>query len=157
MPEIIAGLLEIVREEGPVHGERAYRLYLNAAGGSEPGPELRLTFHRAIRQALRAGLLRQIDDGVSGLDETTLYAPGRPSVLVRELGPRRLPEVPRAEVAKLVRYLGLAGTAGDEAKRAVLSAYGLARLTGRASRYLDECLTYPSSNSSSPSGGLHDS
>ena len=58
------------------------------------------------------------------LDEKTLYAPGKPTVLVRELGPRQLSDVPRSEVAKLIRYLGLERAADDVIKRAVLNAYG---------------------------------
>jgi len=61
---------------------------------------------------------------------------------VRELGPRQLSEVPRSEVAKLIRYLGLEGAPDDVVKRAVLGAYGLVRLSARTSQYLDECLSY---------------
>ena len=71
-----------------------------------------------------------------------LYAPGKPSNLLRELGPRQLTDVPRSEVAKLIKYLGLENADKDVVKRAVLNAYGLVRLTAKASHYLDECLTY---------------
>jgi hypothetical protein len=142
-PEVVmAGLREIVAAEGPIHAERAYRLYALAAGGRRVGPEMRRAFHAATLRALRAGEIRQLDDEVILLDNKTLYAPGGPTVLVRELGPRRLSDVPRSEVAKLVRYLGLAGAADDEVKRAVLEAYRLSRLTARTSQYLDECLRY---------------
>jgi very-short-patch-repair endonuclease len=142
LSEVIAGLTEIVAAEGPVHAQRAYRLYTVAAGGSRVGREMRRLFHRATREALSAGDIRQLDDEITALDEKTLYAPGNPTVLVRELGPRQLSEVPRSEVAKLIRYLRLEGAADDAVKRAVLSAYGLVRLTARTSQYLDECLTY---------------
>ncbi len=147
LPAVIAGLLEIVAAEGPIHAQRAYRVYTLAAGGRRVGPEMRRAFHAATRHALRAGEVRQLDDEIVALDEKTLYAPGKPSVLVRELGARQLSDVPRSEVAKLIRYLGLEGAADDVIKRAVLNAYGLVRLTVRTSQYLDECLTYQSRRS----------
>jgi very-short-patch-repair endonuclease len=147
MPVIITGLQEIVAAEGPIHAERAYRLYLRAAGGFRVGPELRRTFHKAARWALRTGALRQLDDQITTLDEKTLYLPAKPSVLVRELGPRQFSEVPRSEVAKLIKYLGLQDAPDDVVTRAVLNAYGLVRLTAGTGKYLDECLSYASRRS----------
>ena len=144
LPAIIAGLQEIVGTEGPIHAERAYRLYILAAGGQRVGPDIRRTFHKATRQALRKGLIRQLDDGITALDQKTLYVPGKPSTLLRELGPRQLTDVPRSEVAKLIKYLAVHGATDDVIKRAVLDAYGLGPLTGKRSRYLDECLSYNS-------------
>jgi hypothetical protein len=142
LAEVMAGLREIVAAEGPVHAQRAYRLYTLAAGGRRVGPEMRRAFHAATREALRGGSIRQLDDEIDALDEKTLYAPGKPTVIVRELGPRQLSDVPRSEVTKLIKYLGLEGAADDVLKRAVLGAYGLVRLTARTSQYLDECLSY---------------
>ena len=144
LPSIIAGLQEIVGAEGPIHAERAYRLYILAAGGQRVGPDIRRTFHKATRQALRKGLIRQLDDGITALDQKTLYVPGKPSTLVRELGPRQLTDVPRSEVAKLIKYLSGQGAADDTIKRAVLNAYGLVQLSTKRSQYLDECLSYNS-------------
>ena len=129
LPVIIAGLQEIVGAEGPIHAERAYRLYTRAAGGHRVGPTIRRTFHKATRQALRKGELRQIDDGISALDQKTLYLPGKPSTLVRDLGSRQLWDVPRSEIAKLIKYLSRQGAADNMVKRAVLDAYGLVRLS----------------------------
>jgi len=147
LPAIIAGLQEIVAAEGPIHAERIYRLYTRAMGGHRVGPDMRRTFHKATRQALRNGLIRQLDDEIAAFDEKTLYVPGKPSILVRELGPRQLSDVPRSEVAKLIKYLDLEDAADEAVKRAVLNAYGLTRLTAKTSQYLDECL---SSNSRRP-------
>ncbi len=113
-------------------------------GGHRVGPDIRRTFHRATRQALRNGLIRQLDDEIAVLDEKTLYVPGEPSILVWELGPRQLSDVPRSEVAKLIKYLDLEDAADEVVKRAVLNAYGLVRLTAKTSQYLDECLSYNS-------------
>jgi hypothetical protein len=144
LTEIVAGLLDIVAMEGPMHAHRAYRVYTQAAGGHRVGTEMRRTFHAATRQALRSGVLQQIDDEILVPDEKTLYIPGKPPILIREIGPRQLSDVPRSEVAELIKNLGLEGSPVDEIKRAVLNAYGLIRLTVRTSQYLDECLSYSS-------------
>ena len=149
LPVVIAGLREIVAAEGPIHAGRAYRLYTRAAGGHRVGKEMRRAFHAATRRALRSGDLRQLDDRIAA-DEKTLYVPGKPSIMVRELGPRQLWDVPRSEVAKLIKYLGLQDASDDVVKRAVLNAYGLVRLTARTSQYLDECLTYNSARPTTP-------
>jgi hypothetical protein len=59
-------------------------------------------------------------------------------VRVRELGPRVLEEVPLDEIAELIRRLRAQRGTSDpsELKRAVLSTYGLVRLTTRADEYL---------------------
>ena len=144
LPAIIAGLQEIVDAEGPIHAERAYRLYILAAGGEKVGPAIRRTFHKAKRQALRKGLIRQLDDGITDPNQKTLYVPGKPSTLVRDLGPRELTDVPRSEVAKLIKYVSGQGATDDVIKRAVLNAYGLVQLSRKRSQYLDECLSYNS-------------
>ncbi len=53
---------------------------------------------------------------------------------VRELGDRILEEVPLDEIAELMRRLG-----GPD-KRAVLTTYGLVRLTQRADEYLNAAI-----------------
>ncbi|MEA2124584.1 MAG: hypothetical protein QOI80_1366, partial [Solirubrobacteraceae bacterium] len=64
--------------------------------------------------------------------------PDQPPVRVRELGDRTLEEVPLDEVTELMRLLHDAGH--TELKRAVLSTYGLVRLTQRADEYLTAAL-----------------
>ena len=139
---IIAGLADIVAAEGPVHAHRAYRTYILAAGGFRVGRDMRRMFHSATRQAIRSGAFQQLGDYLSAQDEKTIYIAGKPPVLVRELGPRQLSEVPRSEVSELIRHLDLEDAPDDVVKRAVLNAYGLVRLTERTSQYLDECLRY---------------
>jgi hypothetical protein len=101
---------------------------------------MRQQYNRLIHRAMRAGAVRQIDDDLVGVIDKTLYLPGTPSVVVRELGSRQLVEVPRSEVATLARRLTAAGY--TDTKRAVLDALGLIRLRQRTSDYLDECLEY---------------
>jgi hypothetical protein len=115
---------------------------VQASGGLRVGSEIRRFLLAATRQALRTGTFCGIDDGLPLGDEKTLYLPGTPPVLVRELGPRQLCDVPRSEVAALIDGLGLNGAGPDLIKRNVLDAYGLIRLTAKTSAYLDECLNY---------------
>jgi len=147
LTEIIAGLLDIVAAEGPIHAHRAYRVYTQAAGGHRVGTEIRRTFHAATRQALGSGTLRQLDDWLLVQDEKTLYLPGSRPVVVREIGPRQLSDIPRSEVAEVIKNLDLQGAPADVIKRSVLNAYGLIRLTVRTSHYLDECLSYEAQRS----------
>ena len=108
---------------------------------------MRRTFHAATRQALRSGVLQQLDDNMLVPDEKTLHIPGKPPVMIRDIGPRQLSDIPRSEVAELIKNLDLGGSPVDVIKRAVLNAYGLIRLTARTGQYLDECLSYTPSGS----------
>jgi very-short-patch-repair endonuclease len=137
---VLNDLLDIVSAEGPLYARRLYQLHAKAAGGSRVGREMRQMYNRLITKGLRAGSLRQIDDDLVGVIDKTLYMPGSPEVVVRELGSRSLMEVPRSEVATLTKEMG--NHAAQATKREVLDAYGLVRLAQRTSDYLDECLSY---------------
>lgn len=137
--ELINGLVEIVAAEGPMHAVRAYQLYVKASGGHRVGREMRRLFNRAMHRAVKTGRLVQIEDDLPGQADKTIYIPGKEPVVVRELGERQLPEVPRSEIRALATSLGYSGPTA-EAKRGILDALGLIRLTDRASTYIDECL-----------------
>ena len=81
-------------------------------------------------------LTREADIPWQGDDMVRL--PGQPSVRVRELGARALDEVPLDEIAELVKLIRSSRETTDpgELKRAVLSTYGLVRLTSKADEYL---------------------
>jgi very-short-patch-repair endonuclease len=140
--QLVAGLVDIVTAQGPMHAQHAYRVYTQAAGGHRVGTEIRRALDAATRKALRTGALGQLDDDLLLSNEKTLYAPSQPPVLLRELGTRQLSDVPRSEVAELIKLLALEDGSADEIKRAVLNAYGLIRLTQKTNLYLDECLRY---------------
>jgi very-short-patch-repair endonuclease len=140
--QLVAGLVDIVTAQGPIHAQHAYRVYTQAAGGHRVGTEIRRALYAATLRALRTGALDQLNDDLLLPYDKTLYAPGQPPVLLRELGTRQLSDVPRSEVAELIKLLNLEDSSTDEIKRAVLNAYGLIRLTQKTSLYLDECLTY---------------
>src|SRR5207247_6457840 len=67
-------------------------------------------------------------------DDEVLHLAGSPPVRVRELGPRALDEVPRQEIAELMRRLRAAGA--TDLRRAVLDRYGLVRMTTKADEAL---------------------
>lgn len=127
-------LLAIIAAEGPVLAERAYRLFVKAAGG------------KALTTIARAPLsgcayrLRQA--GVIELDEAAglLRPAGGAAVRVRELGGRTLDEVPRSELVELMRRLRDAGTADADLPRAALDAYGLVRMTTKAEALLADAV-----------------
>jgi very-short-patch-repair endonuclease len=135
-------LLEIVGDEGPVHALRSYQLHTKAAGGQRVGREMRHAYNQIVHAALRRGTLAKIIDDLPGVVDSTIYLPGRDPVVIRELGPRQLIEVPRSEIRTLIEELQLESGDPRLIKRAVLDTYGLVRLTEKASAYLDEVLTY---------------
>ena len=138
-PQIMAALLEIVAAEGPMTAGRAYALYNKASGGKKLTSVARAPLSSAaywLAKEERLHITREADIPWQG--EDVLRLPDTPAVRVRELGPRTLEEVPLDEIAELVRRLRSAeGVDGDAAlKRAVLSTYGLKRLTAKADEYL---------------------
>ena len=137
-PAIMAAMLEIVTAEGPMRASRAYALYNRAAGGKKLTSIARAPLSSAVYWLSREGKLTLIKrEEVPWQDDDLVRTPDMPAVHVRELGPRTLEEVPLDEIAELMRRLRPATGADEEAlKRAVLSTYGLVRLTTRADEYL---------------------
>lgn len=138
-PQLMQALAEIVAAEGPMTATRAYTLCNRAAGGRKLTNVVRTPLSSALYWLAREGkvaITREEDAPWQGDD--LVRAPDAPEVRVRELGPRTLEEVPLDEIAELMRGLAAArGLSGaTELKRAVLSAYGLVRLTARADEYL---------------------
>lgn len=137
--EIMAVLLEIVAAEGPMRASRAYALYNRASGGRKLTSVARAPLSSAVywlAQERRLVLTRR--DDIPWQDDDLIRLPDTPPVKVRELGPRTLEEVPLDEIAELAGRLRSAQGIADETemKRAILSTYGLMRLTSRADEYL---------------------
>jgi very-short-patch-repair endonuclease len=137
---IIDGLVEIIGAEGPMHALRAYQLYNRAAGGHRVGGELRRIFNQATARGIRGGRIAQLDDDIEGQATKTVYLPGSAPVIVRELGPRTLNDIPLSELRELTKILGVSET--PAVHRAVLDALGLTRLTQNAQDYIDEAMRY---------------
>jgi len=141
-PRIMQVMLEIVQSEGPMVATRAYALYNRAAGGRKLTSVARAPLSSAVYWLGREGkVVLTGSEDAPGLQDDLIRLPDTPAVRVRELGPRTLEEVPLDEIAELVRRLRTGRRLPDaHAKRAVLSAYGLVRLTTRADCYLDRAL-----------------
>jgi hypothetical protein len=97
--------------------------------------------NQVINRGVQSGKVAQIQDSIVGQVEKTLYVPGTSPVVVRELGPRSLTDVPRSEIATLIEMLGH-DQSRSELQRNVLKAFGLTKLTSRAVEYINECTTY---------------
>jgi dethiobiotin synthase len=137
--EIMKVILEIAGAEGPMRASRAYALYNRASGGRKLTSVARAPLSSAVywlAQEHRLVLTRK--DDIPWQDDDLIRLPDAPPVKVRELGPRTLEEVPLDEIAELIARLRAARGIDDptELKRAVLSTYGLMRLTSRADQYL---------------------
>ena len=148
---IMEAMLEIVAAEGPMTATRAYALYNRASGGRKLTSVARAPLSSSVywlAQERKVLLVRK--DEIPWQDDDVVRMPDSPAVRVRELGPRTLEEVPLAEIAELVRRRRAAGSArgAGEAKRAVLNAYGLVRLTSRADEYLGLALGLADGDSS---------
>ncbi|MGF9648716.1 AAA domain-containing protein [Pseudarthrobacter oxydans] len=136
------GLVEILGYEGPMIARQAYLRYQQATGGHRVGKSLQSIFNVATSRALRAGSIARLNDGIPGVVGSTLYIPGQDPVLVRQLGPRTIFEVPKSELTALLELLSASGVAEWELDREILNAYGLRKLTKKTKEYLQECRTY---------------
>ena len=139
--QVIAGIVDIVAAEGPMHTLSAYQIYVRASGGERVGKEMRRTFNQFLNRGLRERRLLQLNDALDGQIGKTLYALDSEPVVVRELGPRKLGEVPLSEISRLIDLLGL-DRGSSAVARAVLDALGLVRLTTNTQGLIDDALVY---------------
>ncbi|MFL5896692.1 MAG: AAA family ATPase [Thermoleophilaceae bacterium] len=138
-PKIMETMLEIIAAEGPMTATRAYSLYNRASGGRKLTSVAKAPLSSAAYWLAREGKLALTrEDEIPWQGDDMLRLPDQPAVRVRELGPRTLDEVPLDEIAELVHRIRATSPAADatELKRAILTAYGLVRLTTRADEYL---------------------
>lgn len=138
-PQIMAVMLDIVAAEGPMRASRAYAVYNRASGGKKLTSVARAPLSSAIYWLAREGKVTLTrSEEIPWQGDDLVRMPDSPAVRVRELGPRALEEVPLDEIAELAARLRAARGTDDptELKRAILSTYGLVRLTTRADEYL---------------------
>ena len=117
---------------------RAYALYNRAAGGKKLTSVARAPLSNSRLPARARGQARAVArrrDPVAGRRRRP-RCPTRPPVVVRELGPRELIEVPLDEIAELMRRL--AGRRPHAATSSARSSTPTAsiRMTARAEQYL---------------------
>jgi hypothetical protein len=109
--DIAAGLIEIVRAEGPMLCQRAYRLYAETFPGQELNRQTRSIFSKAMYRAVQQGQLLATDELYEpGMLQQVVRPIGCPKVVLRERGERLLGEIPPFELAALLRALD----GGDE-------------------------------------------
>ncbi|WP_432560411.1 AAA domain-containing protein [Granulicoccus sp. GXG6511] len=141
--EIIIGLLQIAEAEGPLLGSRLLSAYAVASGGQRVGKLIAKRLNAVVAKAERRGLLLGDDPfRRSGIKFRTFRLPGQPVAILRELGPRRLDEVPPAELA-----LALTGVAQrhpavgqEQLLRLTLRLFGRAALTTTAREVLEPAI-----------------
>src|SRR3712207_4664533 len=107
-------LLEIVGTEGPMRASRAYALYNRAAGGKKLTSVARAPLSNSVYWLAREGKVELVrEDEIPWQGDDVVRLPDTPPVVVRELGPRELIDVPLDEIAELMRRLQAAGQSGD--------------------------------------------
>lgn len=139
---LLESLLEIVTAEGPVMGARVYELRLAAAGLAETR-DLRSLLNRGTAALARAG--RLVDENES--DEPTqkyriLRLPDQAAVVPRELGDRRLWQVPPRELETVIRATTAwkRGLGVARIQVAVTATYGLSGVSTRDAEHLNRCI-----------------
>ena len=134
-------LWEIIDTEGPVLESRAYQTYVRASGIQRLGPQMRRVLNRALAQLERGKrVVVERDAGERGYRNALLRTAETDRVRMREIGPRSFDEVPRSELAALVRAVRSMKPDGnpDEIYREVLGIYGLVRMTAQVRRRFEE-------------------
>jgi very-short-patch-repair endonuclease len=141
--QLVTALRDIVTAEGPVMGHRMHSAYVLASGGHRVGKQIGHALNTAISEAVRAGILVAENPlGQSGVKPRTYRLPGQSEVIVRQLGPRTLEQVPPLELAHLLT--DAAAVSGWDATESlfkdVLHRLGRDRLSSQASQTLAAAL-----------------
>jgi very-short-patch-repair endonuclease len=143
--ELAAALVEIIRVEGPVLGSRLHSAYVQASGGRRVGRNIAHVLNGALSYALRQGMVIADNPlGRSGFRPRTFRLDDQDEVIVRDLGPRTLEEVPPLELAALLRDAAEnVGWGSDEFLfHEVLQRLGRSRLTTLAIQTLTDVLPF---------------
>ena len=130
--EVLRGILDIVKAEGPIMVIRVYQLYAKSAGISRVGKAVRLALNQALTVAVRQGMI-VVDDELSSRDRLSSVArlPDTPPIVPRTLGDRSLDQVPPSEIAHVMRSIQTQESRinREALYREVLNHYGLRRMT----------------------------
>jgi len=151
--EIRDGLIEIVRVEGPILGERLRQVYVKASGGERVGKTMASQLNRAIWAVAQSGDLI-VDNPLneSGQSSRSFRLPTQDANVARELGPRTLVQVPPLELAAVLAMAS--DENGDvsqtELYRSALALLGRKSLTEASRAQLDRALSLNADPSSSP-------
>lgn len=141
--QLVTALRDIVTAEGPVMGHRMHSAYVLASGGRRVGKQIGHALNTAISEAVRTGILVAENPlEQSGVKPRTYRLPGQSEVVVRQLGPRTLEQVPPMELAHLLTdAAAVSGWDTTESLfRDVLHRLGRDRLSSQASQTLAAAL-----------------
>ncbi|MGD9754179.1 MAG: AAA domain-containing protein, partial [Acidimicrobiia bacterium] len=141
MTDLADGLTAILEVEGPALARWAVETYLRCAGGAPPSRIARQSFNRSIHRAIQRGRIRVIDDDLPGSMQKTLYLPGTPPAVLRELGPRAVTDVPLSELATLIAAMRLDGSSAQVAA-AVLRKLGVTNMLTPVRDHIEASRTY---------------
>jgi hypothetical protein len=108
---------------------RAYALYNRAVGGARLGRQMVKVMNRAVSRAIRLG--RLIHGEGRAVAEQVVQTVGKPLVLLRTRGPRRLDEIPPSEISAVRTAVHATHPSWDEESimRRMAQFYGVSRLT----------------------------
>lgn len=132
-------LRKIVESEGPMQVGRVLRLATEASGG---GNRHRVGLEAVLRKAVSEGLLSSAQGDDSSFDQLIVFIPGNQKVVVRELGPRLIAEVPNSEIFYLLDSLGMAAAPFDEQVQSLVQTWGVESIPASDADYLRTCLGY---------------
>jgi|TARA_B110000196_G_C20779872_1_gene490535 hypothetical protein len=99
--------------------------------------------NQAMNLVIQSGnILKEDENEKGGIIGCVVRSNGSPSVVVRELGPRNLDEIPPSELTAVARKVLSEPIKPDEKSfRAILDFYGLTRLTAHGRELLGEILS----------------
>ncbi|MBN2784302.1 MAG: DUF4011 domain-containing protein [Pontiellaceae bacterium] len=130
---IAAGLLEIVRIEGPMLAKRAYDTYLRCCGIKRMGKDIRSLMNRALQSAVnRNAVIKEDEWNCGGSLYSIIRLPEQDAVRLRTGGGRTIDEIPPGEIRAVSdRILSASNLIreSEEHIREILNFYGLKRLT----------------------------
>ncbi len=130
--DVLDGILDIVKAEGPVVCERVYRLYCEAAGLGRMGSEIRNALDKAVISGMNKGVLVSTNEyRTKNRLRNILRAAGKEDLLHRECGDRSFEEIPPSELAAAMRSVHAATPAlsVEELYRRTLKLFGLSRVS----------------------------
>jgi very-short-patch-repair endonuclease len=141
LSEVVDGLCQIIRTEGPMIAKRTYDVYLQGCGIRRLGGELQGLMNQALSTAVGQGrVVCENVAGQGGIAQATVRLPGAPAVRARRRGPRSVDEIPSSEVRAVARRLsaalGLTPGSGEHL-RAVIQAMDLPLMLSQVSAMLE--------------------
>lgn len=132
--EIKSGIISIIRAEGPVTLDRVYKLYIMGAGGSKVTRTVRRTLNRVMFR-LNTVIVVDYENPITPWPQRVARTAEQDAVVLREIGPRDLYEVPLDEVSAVMGQVG--GSTLEQRMRHTLKTYGQRKLSEKAITFLE--------------------